>query len=134
MRRKQLLEPGESAWEAMDLTAMIDVLFILLVFLMLSLGGVLISVPLNLPQVQPGGASQVAKGQLILLERQGSLFYQGQRFPHLQALQQAMPAPLSGAWKLAAEDQAPAGKLVELLQWLNRQGVTQLEILAQERP
>lgn len=134
MRRKLLLDPDNGVWEAMDLTAMIDVLFILLVFLMLSLGGVFVSLPLNLPLVKGAAAASNSQGQLILLETGGTLFFQNQRFPHAASLTAALPHPLAGHWQVAAEAEAPAGKLVELLHQLNQQGVTQLEVLAQEAP
>ena len=134
MRRRQLLDHSTPEWEAMDLTAMLDVLFILLVFLMLSLGGVYISMPLTLPQVNATPVAPQQGGQVILLEQSGSFLFAGKRYNQVQTLAKSLPQSSPGTWKIAAEDQAPAGKLVELLHQLNQRGITQLEILAQEQP
>ncbi|MCR9213721.1 MAG: biopolymer transporter ExbD [Proteobacteria bacterium] len=122
---------------APDLTPMLDILFILLVFFLLTAGAVFQSLDLKLPSSVEEEIELVNAPQHIMLEiRQGSYALNGQAIDNFEALKSALKEEIAlnsdhelivaGDKRIAIED------LLKVLTYLQSQGIDAANILMQK--
>lgn len=124
---------------APDLTPMLDILFILIVFFLLTIGTVLPSLEVTLPESVAEQPVPLEESQPLLVEIQPKGYrLAGEEMTSLAQLQarlKAMPAeqrerPLV----IAGEKTLPMQRLLEVLTRLQEQGLKTANILMQEAP
>jgi biopolymer transport protein ExbD len=117
-----------------DLTPLLDVIFIVLVFLLLTANTPMLDIPVSLPG--PSEAVSIRpdddKRTPLVLYRDGHWRLAEQSYPDwlsLRAILQEGPAmPLD----IAVEDGAEASPLLQLLAWLNAEGRTDTRLLMEQ--
>lgn len=122
-----------------DLTPMLDVLFILLVFLILTANSANFSIEVDLPQPQETVLKQVSSSAIIITLRnpkddQTSLWeLDGSSFQNWKDIRKALQTSLQQAPNLpvviAGDKSASIENLVQVLSFLETQGRTAAEIL-----
>lgn len=118
-----------------DLTPLLDVIFIVLVFFLLTAQTPLLELPLQLPQSREALAPASASGQRlqVQLAADGSWRLDGAAqadFAELRgALQQAFAADGCAGLDLALDRQAPLSAFLDLMALLQRQGIQDSRIL-----
>ncbi|WP_304641139.1 ExbD/TolR family protein [Pseudomonas sp.] len=114
-----------------DLTPLLDVIFIILVFSLLTANTPLLSLPMQLPSSSDQAPAAVEAGERrqLLLRADDTWQLDGRSFTSLEQLRSA--AELSGADRLdiAADRDASADGLVRLLAWLASVGLTDTRLL-----
>ena len=104
---------SERAPTALDLTPMLDVVFLLLIFFMVSTRfDQLKEVPIELPQVGSGQTSGSQKNRRLQMRVDGQLFLDG-----TQVDRQGIDKALDGAQRvvLSADEAVPHGRFMEVL-------------------
>ena len=129
------LHPG-AAELAVDLTPLLDVLFMILVFFLLTANSVPIALQLELPRESSNSAQPVSENELIRLEirdAQPAWRINDQDYPDweqaraaLLALHQQMP---DSAIAIAGERTAPLEHMVKVLAFLKQQQIPTVELL-----
>ncbi len=129
------LHPG-TAELAVDLTPLLDVLFMVLVFFLLTTNGVPIALQLELPRESSNSAQPVSDNELIRLEiraAQPAWRVNGQDYPDweqaraaLLVLHQQTP---DTAIAIAGERTAPLEHMVKVLAFLKQQQIPTVELL-----
>jgi biopolymer transport protein ExbD len=117
---------------ALDLTALIDVVFIVLVFLLLSANPAFMTLDVELPRAE-AAATAAAVPVLVEIQAGAAAYRVGDRafesletlLPWLDALSADMPVTI------AAERDASVERLVQLLSALNARGIPTAEILTE---
>ncbi|MAZ02377.1 MAG: hypothetical protein CMN56_04500 [Sneathiella sp.] len=122
---------------APDLTPMLDILFILLVFFLLTVGTVLKSLDLKLPSAVEEELTQVNEPRHIMLEiRESSYAIDGEQINNFVELKTALPkiiAEKPGYELIVAGDRRIAiERLLRVLTFLQTQGIDAANILMQK--
>ena len=115
--------------EAVDITPLIDVLFMLIIFLVLTTSFVQGRVDVRLPQ---GGASAESAQKSILLSvtKEGGILWDGQPVLSVDLIQRLAPLRMSGTEvQVAGDAGVPYGVIAELLDLLRAQGVESASLL-----
>lgn len=129
---------GEDAGTlAMDLTALLDILFILLVFFMLTAGTVLQSLDLTLPSSVAEELPVLEPKKHLMLEiREQTYGLDGQEFLNIQDLKRAVTSTIEGKpghdLIIAADKAVAIERLLKVLTFLQSQGIDAANILMQE--
>lgn len=119
---------------APDLTPMLDILFILLVFFMLTAGAVFQSLDLNLPSSVTEELSTVNEPKHIMLEiKQDGYTIDGEALKTLEQLKQAVPKAIQVKKEhqliIASDKDIPIEQLLRVLTYLQSQGIQAANIL-----
>lgn len=115
-----------------DLTPLLDVIFIVLVFFLLTAQQPLLELPLDLPKssAELSAVSQApAERMVIRLDEQGVWRFAGQPQADFQHLQDALQAKPPQAVDLALHRHAPLEKFLQLLALLQTLGIDDTQIL-----
>lgn len=122
--------PAQSGFIA-DLTPLLDVIFIILVFFLLTAQSPLLQVPLQLPDSSDASimATRESSRRQLALRIDGSWQLDDQPYTDWQALRSAAPLQSSDALDIAVEQGAQADDLLRLLAWLTAQGNTDTRLL-----
>ncbi|CAN0035920.1 unnamed protein product [Chrysoparadoxa australica] len=120
-----------------DLTPMLDILFILLVFFMLTAGAVAQSIDIALPSSLEEELTLVNEPKHIMLEIHTDRFVvDGEQIFTLAALKQHMPNVIAQktdyALVVAGDKNIPIERLLKVLTFLQSQGIATANILMQE--
>ncbi len=120
-----------------DLTPMLDILFILLVFFMLTAGVVYQSLDLTLPSSVEEELTLLNEPKHIMLEiRQESYAVDGQEIQHFDELKSVIPKVIKqkDGYELivAGDKNIPIEKLLKVLTYLQTQGIETANILMQK--
>lgn len=120
-----------------DLTPILDILFILLVFFMLTAGAVVQSIDIALPSSVEEELTLVNEPKHIMLEIHTDRFVvDGEQIFTLAALKQHMPNVIAQKpdYKLvvAGDKNIPIERLLKVLTFLQSQGIATANILMQE--
>ncbi|MCY4324455.1 MAG: biopolymer transporter ExbD [Betaproteobacteria bacterium] len=123
---------------AVDLTALLDILFVLLVFFMLTAGIALQSLDLKLPASDKANLPAPVPGAAAVLEiRPAGYAIDGQLVSDLDQLGALLAASSSDRNRrliIAGDRDIPLQRLLEVLTYLKGQGVEAASILMQNRP
>jgi biopolymer transport protein ExbD len=119
---------------AVDLTPMLDILFILLVFFMLTAGAVFQSLDLTLPSSVAEELTMVNEPKHIMLEiRKENYAIDGKKMDSFTALKQQIPNIIKEKPEhkliIASDKQVPIEQLLKLLTYLQSQGIEAANIL-----
>ncbi|MBO0333271.1 biopolymer transporter ExbD [Sneathiella sp. CAU 1612] len=122
---------------APDLTPMLDILFILLVFFLLTVGTVLRSLDLQLPLAVEEELEQLNEPKHIMLEiRESSYALDGKEFDHFVELKEAIKESRAARPEheiiVAGDRQISIEKLLKVLTYLQSQGIEAANILMQK--
>ena len=128
------LTSESTALEAVDLTSLIDVLFILLVFLILAMG-----TPLSFTEIKLPSSSQTAQKATqqnpessIRILQGGNLRFQGKDFTQTHDFKiyfRSVALPTGQALSIAPDKAGPIGVLVEVMEFLGAEGYQKIEVL-----
>ncbi len=121
-RKKRCMEP-------IDITPLIDVLFMLIIFLVLTTSFVQGRVDVRLPQ---GGASAESAPKSILLSvtKDGAILWEGQAVRSADLIARLKPLRLSGTEvQIAGDAEVPYGAVAELLDLLRTHGIESASLL-----
>lgn len=127
----RLPEPPAQSSLLADLTPLLDVIFIVLVFFLLTAQTPLLQVPLQLPDSQDASpaAADSAQRQQLALFADGAWQLAEQRYPDWPSLREAPALQTLEALDIAVERGAMADDLLRLLAWLSAQGITDTRLL-----
>lgn len=122
---------------APDLTPMLDILFILLVFFMLTAGVVLRTLDVRLPAAADYAQPLIAKEEQIVLELHPAFYVlDGERLTDFAALRAALEAKRRAApgqeLIIAGDEKVAMGRLLQLLTYLRAQGIESANIVMRE--
>jgi len=120
-----------------DLTPMLDILFILLVFFMLTAGAVYQSIDITLPSSVEEELSIVNEPKHIMLEiRPDSFVVDGEQVNTLAGLKQLIPTIIAQKagyeFVVAGDKDIAIERLLKVLTFLQSQGIVTANILMQE--
>ncbi|MDV5389039.1 ExbD/TolR family protein [Shewanella xiamenensis] len=134
-----LPQAGISALEplpSVDLTALIDIIFIVLVFLLLTANSRLLSLPVDVPQSPSNAITAFEHKQSIAINIMATSPYwaiNGEKFADLTAFNSAFEALLTAQPQatviIAADKAAPVEPLMQLLALLQGNAINQTQIL-----
>ncbi|MGY0219796.1 ExbD/TolR family protein [Endozoicomonadaceae bacterium StTr2] len=123
-----------------DLTPLLDVVFIVLVFLLFTANSVPLTLPVDLPETEKAVARQLDKPDAIgvnLLQGASAWALEGEEFSSWEAfskaLQQKVQAEPERAVVIAGDRQVPMEKLVQLMQFLQQNNIAAAQILMKEK-
>ena len=121
---------------APDLTPVLDILFILLVFFMLTAGAVFQSLDLTLPSSTSKELAAVSPSKHIILEiKKDSYALNGKVLNDFAQLKQRVPDTIKAKPKhelfIAGDKNIPMERLLEVLIYLRTQGIESANILMQ---
>jgi biopolymer transport protein ExbD len=131
-----LTEPENSAILGLDLTPLIDIIFIVLVFLLLTANTQLLSLPVDVPtesnsQLTP--ISQIENITINVLASKPHWALDGVAFDHFAEFESAFikkyQSQSDAKVIIAADKTAPVQPLMTLLALLQRQAITNTQIL-----
>lgn len=122
---------------APDLTPMLDILFILLVFFMLTAGVVFQSLNLKLPETASDDIPMLDAPMHIMVEvRKGGYAIDGKKQADFTALKQSIVAAIKESPKselvIAGDKEASIEKLLSLLTYLQSEGIEAANILMKQ--
>lgn len=115
-----------------DLTPLLDVIFIILVFFLLTAQQPLLELPLDLPKSDAAlsqAASSPLERMVIMLDEQGSWRFAGQPQSNFNSLRESLQSNPPEAVDLALHQQAPLEKFLQLLALLQTLGIDDTQIL-----
>ncbi len=115
-----------------DLTPLLDVIFIVLVFFLLTAQQPLLELPLDLPKSDAAlsaTASAPAERMVIMLDEQGTWRFSGQPQANFDSLRASLEQQQPEAVDLALHQQAPLEKFLQLLAVLQTLGIDDTQIL-----
>jgi biopolymer transport protein ExbD len=115
-----------------DLTPLLDVIFIVLVFFLLTAQQPLLELPLDLPKSDAAlseVASAPAERMVIMLDEQGTWRFAGQPQANFNSLRASLEQQQPEAVDLALHQQAPLEKFLQLLAVLQTLGIDDTQIL-----
>lgn len=115
-----------------DLTPLLDVIFIVLVFFLLTAQQPLLELPLDLPKsdaaLSPAQSSS-SERMVIMLDEQGAWRFAGQPQADFNSLRESLQRHPPQAVDLALHQQAPLEKFLQLLALLKTLGIDDAQIL-----
>lgn len=121
---------------SLDLTALIDIIFIVLVFLLLTANSQLLSLPVDVPQSPSSAITAIDNKQTIAINIMATAPYwaiDGKEFDDLATFTTAFTAHFQTMPKatvvIAADKAAPVEPLMQLLALLQTQSINQTQIL-----
>ncbi|MCL1089594.1 biopolymer transporter ExbD [Shewanella profunda] len=121
---------------SIDLTALIDIIFIVLVFLLLTANSQLLSLPVDVPQSPSSAMTVVENKQAITINIMATAPYwaiDGEEFNDLATFTTAFAARFQAMPDatviIAADKAAPVEPLMQLLALLQAQSISQTQIL-----
>lgn len=124
---------------SIDLTALIDIIFIVLVFLLLTANSQLLSLPVDVPQSPSSAISVVENKQAIAINIMPIAPYwaiDGEPFNDLTTFSTAFTARFQAMPEatviIAADKAAPVEPLMQLLALLQAQSISQTQILMEQ--
>ncbi len=122
---------------APDLTPMLDILFILLVFFLLTVGTVLRSLDLQLPSAVEEELEQLNEPRHIMLEiREGSYALDGKQIANFSNLKSAIEESITAQPDheiiVAGDRRIAIEELLKVLTYLQSQGIEAANILMQK--
>jgi len=125
--------PEDDAPEAPDLTAVLDLLFILLVFFLLTAGSVERALEVDLPRTDPEAAEPVTRDEPLRVTIAADGWRVGeQRLPDWAAAKAALASAVAERPErrllIQGERSAPMERLVRLLGFLQAQGLSAAQI------
>lgn len=135
IRRKRDDEPTGLKDLAPNLTPLLDVLFMLLIFLVLTANTAQFALDIALPgAVEPKSTVLAEREVVVTLYAQGeTISVDGETVPNWAAAQEALAKRINAApdaWYLIAGDKdVPLSKLVRVLSFLQSRNVAQVRIL-----
>ena len=115
-----------------DLTPLLDVIFIVLVFFLLTAQQPLLELPLDLPKSDAALSDAVSvpsERMVIMLDEQGVWRFAGQPQASFNSLREALEGHPPTAVDLALHQQAPLEKFLQLLALLETLGIDDTQIL-----
>jgi len=114
-----------------DLTPLLDVIFIVLVFFLLTANTPLLSLPMQLPSSSEEAPTLAEAGERrqLLLRADGTWQLDGRPFTSLEQLRDAAELSRTDRLDIAADRNASADGLVRLLAWLASVGLTDTRLL-----
>ena len=115
-----------------DLTPLLDVIFIVLVFFLLTAQQPLLELPLDLPKSDAAlrdAVSAPSERMLIMLDEQGAWRFAGQPQASFNSLRESLESQPPAAVDLALHQQAPLEKFLQLLALLETLGIADTQIL-----
>ena len=115
-----------------DLTPLLDVIFIVLVFFLLTAQQPLLELPLDLPKSDAAlsdAVSAPSERMLIMLDEQGVWRFAGQPQANFNSLRESLESHPPAAVDLALHQQAPLEKFLQLLALLETLGIDDAHIL-----
>ncbi|XDD52421.1 ExbD/TolR family protein [Leptospira sp. WS92.C1] len=127
-KRKSLLEGEDSP---LDLTSMLDVVFILLIFAMVAMSfqKEIHSLPVNLPKTNSTNNGGIGSKKEIFLLKNGELQYSGQKFSEEEWKQIVSKGEFKDTivW-LYGDEEIGYGKLIRVLESLKNGGLKELHL------
>lgn len=115
-----------------DLTPLLDVIFIVLVFFLLTAQQPLLELPLDLPKSDAALSDAVSvpsERMVIMLDEQGAWRFAGQPQASFSSLRESLENNPPTAVDLALHQHAPLEKFLQLLALLETLGITDSQIL-----
>lgn len=115
-----------------DLTPLLDVIFIVLVFFLLTAQQPLLELPLNLPKsdAQLSAATQASSERVVIrLDEQGAWRFAGQPQADFNSLRESLQSNPPHAVDLALHQHAPLETFLQLLALLQTLGIDDTQIL-----
>ncbi len=110
-----------------DITPLIDVLFMLIIFFVLTATFIQGKLDIDLPSGE-GEISEMKNTMILTIEKDGAIFWNG-----LRVAQEELPELARGAWDrdilIAGDKNAPYGRVAEVLSILRKVGVTSAGLL-----
>ena len=123
-----------------DLTPLLDVVFIVLVFLLFTANSVPLTLPVDLPETERAVSQQLDKPDAIgvnLFAEGASWALEGEKYDgwneFSSALQQKVEAEPERAVVIAGDRAVPMEKLVQLMQFLQQNNIAAAQILMEEK-
>ncbi|GGA69601.1 biopolymer transporter protein ExbD [Neiella marina] len=123
----------------LELTPLIDIVFIVVVFLLLTANARLLSLPVDIPTTdQAEQASQIPQSLTLTLQSHAPMFAINQQtyetWPQFEQALTPMLEDKEQAVTIAADRQADVEPLLKLLALLNQQQITNTQILMEQQP
>ncbi|MDY7219325.1 biopolymer transporter ExbD [Denitrificimonas sp. JX-1] len=114
-----------------DLTPLLDVIFIVLVFFLLTAQQPLLELPLDLPKSAsaPSAAEHTVERTVIMLDEHGAWRFAGQPQADFNTLRAVLEQQPPDAVDLALHQQAPLEQFLQLLAVLQTLGIDDTQIL-----
>jgi biopolymer transport protein ExbD len=124
-----------SGKKGIDLTPMIDVVFLLLIFFLLTSIFGRVSLPVNLPQ---SGSTMTPdqRAEQVLVDRDGSIQYSGRTVSTGElsaALRQLPQAGQDRGIQLLSDRGVPFGRIVEVMDAVKKAGIERMTVLADRK-
>ncbi len=123
-----------------DLTPLLDVVFIVLVFLLFTANSVPLTLPVDLPETERAVSQQLDKPDAIgvnLFAEGASWALEGEKYDSWEAfstaLQQKVQAEPERAVVIAGDRAVPMENLVQLMQFLQQNNIAAAQILMEEK-
>lgn len=123
--------PTSNASLLPDLTPLLDVIFIVLVFFLLTANQPLLEMPVALPNTeQPLATASVNEDrEVIILDQDGQWYYRNRLQAGFAELQQQLTQDAPQSLDLALHKQAPLADFLQLMALLNTLEITDTQIL-----
>ncbi|SDT87050.1 ExbD/TolR family protein [Halopseudomonas salegens] len=128
----QLPERAPASSLLADLTPLLDVIFIVLVFFLLTAQTPLLQVPLQLPSSEDSASAapdNTIPREQLMLYADGRWQLGEREFAHWRQLRSAAPFSSATALDIAVEQGAQADDLLRLLAWLSAREITDTRLL-----
>lgn len=135
-------KPISTLGSSFDLTALIDIIFIVVVFLLLTANTQLLSVTVDIPESDTAEQLALNTDQTITLSLKATAPFWAinkTTYDNWSEFKEALlPVLVSGPsdrqFNIAADKKAAVEPLINLLSLLNEQGVTNTQILVEQKP
>ncbi|MRI33087.1 biopolymer transporter ExbD [Endozoicomonas sp. OPT23] len=132
-------EETSAAFPAADLTPLLDVVFIVMVFLLFTANVQTLSLPVNLPEAsrEEASLSQEPKTLTVsILAENQPWALEEQKFNDFESLSKALLLKVKEAPEttvlVAGDKEAPLGRLVELMAFFSKHKITAAQVLMEE--
>ena len=120
----------------LDMTPMLDVVFLLLIFFLLTSIFAKPTIPLNLPEAETGTRQDVTTAS-ISLRSDGSLLLDGYRLEPaelFERLARSMAASHDRSVAVAADRGVPFGRVVEVMDQARKSGARDIAVVTEQKP
>lgn len=118
-----------------DLTPLLDVIFIVLVFFLLTANQPLLEMPVDLPATEESLAPATAeqRREVIILDQTGQWYYRNRLQTDFASLKQQLIGDSPQHLDLALHKQAPLADFLQLMALLNQLQITDTQILMETK-
>ncbi|AKX56068.1 ExbD/TolR family protein [Thiopseudomonas alkaliphila] len=118
-----------------DLTPLLDVIFIVLVFFLLTANQPLLEMPVDLPATEESLAPATAeqRREVIILDQTGQWYYRNRLQTDFASLKQQLISDAPQHLDLALHKQAPLADFLQLMALLNQLQITDTQILMETK-